>query len=112
MPEDPMSLQMLVCQLILLVLAGVFYSNEANSSENWQMTRLFHPSEANLASENKGRIIIYSGLTDKTVDKALDENFDRINAMMFTKTIKTDEAGNPLRDPETGEVMTEDDGCD
>ena len=107
-----MKLHALVSQLILLALAGVFFSNVAKSSENWQMKRLFHPTHAALASETKGKIIIYSGLTDKVVEKALDENFNRIDAMMFTKTIKTDETGNPLRDSETGELITEDDGCD
>ena len=107
-----MKIHMLVCQLILLALAGVVYSNAAKSSENWQMIRLLHPSAANLASEKKGKIIIYSGLTDKVVGKALDDNFDRIESMMFTKTIRTDATGIPLRDPETGDVLIEDDGCD
>ncbi len=101
-----------ICQLILLALAGVIYSNAAKSSESWQMKRLFHPGHAVLTSEAQGKIIIYSGLTDKVVDKALDENFDRIDSMMFTRTIKTDATGNPLRNSETGEVITEDDGCD
>jgi len=104
--------QMLLCQLILLVFAGVCYSNIAKSAENWQMKRLFHPTQADLASEKKGKIIIYSGLTDKTVAMALDENFHRIDAMMFTKTMVTDKQGTPLRDLETGEIVTEDDGCD
>jgi len=106
-----MNIQMLTCQLILIVLAGSFYSNAAKSSESWQMKLLFNPGEVNLASEKKGKIIIYSGLTDKTVARALDENFSRIGSMMFTKTIVTDEKGIPLRDSETGEIVTEDDGC-
>jgi len=107
-----MKIHILVCQLILLALAGVVYSNAAKSSGNWQMTRLFHPSEANLASEEKGKIIIYSGLTDKVVARALDANFGRIESMMFTKTIRTGATGIPLRDLETGEILIEDDGCD
>jgi len=107
-----MNIQILLSQLILIALAGAFYSNAAKSSENWQTHRLFQPSEANLASERKGKIIIYSGLTDRVVTRAMDENFDRIDAMMFTRTIVTDEKGAPLRDSETGEIVTEDDGCD
>jgi len=102
----------LVCQLILLALAGVFYSNVAKSSDNWQMMRLFHPTPAALASEMEGKIIIYSGLTDNDVDQAMEENFNRIHAMMFVKTISTDASGSPLIDPETGEPVIEDDGCD
>jgi len=104
--------QILFTQLILLAFAGLIYSNAVKSSNSWQMTRLFHPSQADLASEKKGKIIIYSGLTDKTVAMALDENFYRIEAMMFTKTILTDAKGTPLRDAETGEIVVEDDGCD
>ena len=107
-----MKLQVLACQLMLLVLAGVFYSNVAKASESWQMSRLFHPTHAALASEKRGKVIIYSGLTDKVVDKALDENFGRIESMMFTRTVRTDDTGNPLRDPKTGEVLIEEDGCD
>jgi len=97
---------------MLLALAGVCYSNVARSSESWQMKRLFHPSHAALASEKRGKVIIYSGLTDKVVKKALDENFGRIESMMFTRTVRTDDTGNPLRDPKTGEVLIEEDGCD
>jgi hypothetical protein len=76
------------------------------------MKQLFHPSLASLAGEKRGKVIIYSGLTDKVVERALDENFDRIQSMMFTRTIRTDDTGIPLRDPETGEVLIEEDGCD
>jgi len=107
-----MRLQVLVCQFILLALAGVFYSNVAQASESWQMKQLFHPSPASLASEKRGKVIIYSGLTDKVVEKALSENFGRIQSMMFTRTIRTDDTGNPLRDPKTGDVLIEEDGCD
>ena len=107
-----MRFYLLVCQFTLLALAGVFYSNVAKASEGWQMKQLFHPSHASLASEKRGKVIIYSGLTDKVVDKALDENFGRIESMMFTRTVRTDDTGNPLRDPKTGEVLIEEDGCD
>ena len=107
-----MRIHVFVYQLILATLVSMFYPGAASSSESWQMKRLLHPTDAVLASEKKGKIIIYSGLTDKVVDKALDENFDRIDAMMFTKTIKTDATGDPLRDSVTGEVIMEDDGCD
>ena len=101
-----------IAVLITLSLTGLSYADESVSSESWQMRRLLNPTPAELAGEKKGRVMIYDGLTDKTVDKALDENFDRIGALMFTRTVVTDEAGNPLRDPDTGEIVIEEDGCD
>ena len=32
--------------------------------------------------------------------------------MMFVNTVVTDDNGNPLKDPESGEVVVEHDGCD
>jgi len=101
-----------VSLLILLSLASASYANEFDTAGGWQMIRLFHPTQADLVSEKKGKIIIYDGLTDKTVDRALDEHFDRIGALMFIRTVVTDDTGKPLQDPETGELVTEEDGCD
>jgi hypothetical protein len=41
----------------------------------------------------------------------LDEQFERVDNMMFIRTIKTDKTGAAERHPETGEVAYEDDGC-
>ena len=107
-----MKLLLLISLVAMLTVTNLSHANEFESSKSWQMSRLFHPTEADLASEKKGRIMIYDGVTDKTVDRALDEHFDRIGALMFTRTIVTDDTGNPLRDPETNEIVVEEDGCD
>lgn len=83
----------------------------AMAIENWQYNRLFNPSPANLKAEERGTVFIYDGLTDVTVKQALDQNFDRIQNMLFTGTVITDENGNPQLDPITGEPLVEDDGC-
>ena len=79
--------------------------------EQWQYNRLFNPSPADRENEKRGDVVIYDGLTDVTVKKALDENFDRIQNMMFTRTVITDEDGEPEIDPITGNILVEDDGC-
>ena len=76
-----------------------------------ELRRLFDPTDAELASEAEGRIYIYDGLTDRDIQRALNEEFERVDNMMFIRTRKTDEAGEVKRDAETGEVEYEDDGC-
>lgn len=77
----------------------------------WYLQRLFEPTSQQLAIEARGRVQLYSGLKDSDVGRALDEQFERIDAMMFTGTIVTDPEGEPVKDPETGEVLVENDGC-
>ena len=70
----------------------------------WQLGLLLNPSVHQLDLERKGRVVIYDGLRSADIDRALEQQFDRIDSMMFIGTVVTD--------PETGEVMVEDDGCD
>jgi hypothetical protein len=41
----------------------------------------------------------------------VDKEFDRMENMMFIRTKKTDPDGSLRKDPETGQVEVEDDGC-
>lgn len=76
-----------------------------------EMRRLLQPTPAELAQEQKGRIYIYDGLRAADIENAMDAAFGRIENMMFIRVRKTDEQGETLRDPATGEVQYEDDGC-
>lgn len=93
--------------MLLVVAAGV----SAEDVRDIELRRLFDPTHAEIASEAEGRIYIYDGLTDLDVQRALNEEFDRVENMMFIRTRKTDGAGEVKRDAETGEVEYEDDGC-
>ena len=106
-------------RLITLVMAVTLNSGLAGAAKadspamkNWQMTRLFEPTQVDRKSEDKGRVMIYDGMTDKDVERAFDEQFERLDNMMFTRTVVTDDSGEPRR-TDSGEVVTEgDDGCD
>jgi hypothetical protein len=99
-----------VLSLSMSVAAGA--NADSSSMKNWQMTRLLEPTPADRKSEEKGRVMIYDGLTDKDVERAFDEQFDRVEHMMFTHTLVTDDSGEPERS-DGGEFITEgDDGCD
>ena len=71
--------------------------------------RLFEPTESELRNEAAGRVYIYEGMTDRAVEQAMEDAFERVEYMMFINTIRTDARGQPLRDPETGLIEADDD---
>jgi hypothetical protein len=102
---DFLSLSVFPAVLIL----GV--SGPVEAQDSWQEKMLFTPSPSQLELEKRGRIMIYDGLKDTQVSRAMDAQFDRIESMMFVRTVATDARGEVLRDKETDEVVVEDDGC-
>ena len=87
------------------LFSGLIFLNivPAYASDSFQHSMLFSPSEGMILAEAKGRIMIYDGLDIKTVNRAMDEQFDRIDNMMFTRVQHVQE---------NGEIEIEDDGCD
>jgi fructose-bisphosphate aldolase class 1 len=107
----------IITTLFVALLSGNTQAEEAvaqlaalEANNKWQVARLFEPTSSERNLEDKGYIMIYDNLPDTTVDKALDNNFDRIENMMFTRVVVTDEEGLPALD-ESGEIVKEDDGC-
>jgi thiamine biosynthesis lipoprotein ApbE len=98
--------------LLAIAATSMLTTNVQAELLDWYKQQLFEPSSQQLAMEQNGRIMIYDGLRDKDVQRALDEQFDRVESMMFTGTIVTDESGEPAINRETGEVLVENDGCD
>ena len=101
--------------IVLLLFVAVSMPVSAGSIEtammDWQIKQLFQPGKYRDSLEKQGRVFIYAGLKSSDVMRVLDEHFDRIQSMMFTGTVVTDDAGTPLRDPKTGNVVVEEDGC-
>ncbi len=104
-----------VCIAISLCLAWnstVEASNAAPSLEEWQLDLIYNPGESMLEREAKGLVFIYDGLAESEVEQILDDKFERIEYMMFTRVKKTDANGDKMIDPETGDELVLDDGCD
>ena len=103
---------MLLVNSVLLIAAfpmKYVIADIDDSFYEWQTDRLLAPSDTDVQMENDGHIFIYSNLTDIDVEHALDDQFDRIESMMFVNTIVTDNTGTIQKDPLTGEMPTEDD---
>jgi hypothetical protein len=97
--------------LITCLLLGHASTALAADVRDIELRRLFEPTKSELEEEAEGRVYIYDGLHDKDVERAMEEEFDRIDGMMFIREKKTDDKGEVLKDPETGEDLVEDDGC-
>ncbi len=96
--------------ILPLLLAAASPAIAADTREI-ELRRLFDPSAAEQQAEQSGRVYIYEGLRDSDVRRAMKEEFDRIDSMMFIREQITDEHGEVKREPETGEPVYQDDGC-
>jgi hypothetical protein len=101
------------CVSVSLFSAVLVYglAGAAEAQDSWQEKILFNPPASQLELEKRGRVMIYDGLKDTQVNQAMDTQFDRIQSMMFVRTVATAPGGEVLRDKETGDVVVEDDGC-
>ncbi|MGD2073416.1 MAG: hypothetical protein PVG38_00615 [Gammaproteobacteria bacterium] len=70
--------------------------------DEFQVNALFDPSEAQLRAEATGRVMIYDGLHEDLVEQALDEEFERVEHMMFI---------NIRREQPDDVVVASDDDC-
>jgi len=97
--------------ILLLLLQFSSTLVRGDQQTDWYMQQLFEPTNAQLQQETRGWVQIYAGLRDVDVARATDEQFDRIEYMLFTRTKMTDTAGAVLTDLKTGEELVENDGC-
>ena len=95
---------------VLLIAAGPVIAEEGDLREI-ELRRLLEPTPAELRAEQAGRIYIYDGLRDVDIDRAMDEEFHRLDSMMFIRVKITDQKGEVQKDPDTGVAYVQDDGC-
>jgi hypothetical protein len=88
--------------IVLASILGSARAAETASTTDWQLALLFNPSEQQLKVEDKGRVVIYDGLKSSDVEKAMEQEFDRIEHMMFIRT-KVPSG--------TADYIEDDDGC-
>ena len=101
-----------ICAIFIRILTFVQLAQADINNDNWQHERLWNPSDSQLQYEQNGKIVIYHGLTDKTVENVMDNQFKRLSSMMFTGVVITIKDGDAVIDPDTNEIVVEDDGCD
>ena len=102
----------IIIPMLVIITALLSRPVTVSAADSWQVKMLFDPTPTQLEMEQtRSRIMIYHGLKDVEVTSAMDDQFDRIEHMMFTGTVATDSRGEALIDEETGEPVVEDDGC-
>jgi hypothetical protein len=104
LPEEAGTLRHLM--LIVLLMGTVLSSpaRAADANDSFQSNALFNPTPAQLRAEARGRVMICDGLDNAVVDRVLDEQFDRIEHMMFIRTRQNTSDGDD-------DDIVEDDGC-
>jgi hypothetical protein len=104
LPEETGTLSRLM--FIALFLGALLEptAQAADANDGFQTNALFNPTPSQLKAEARGRVMIYDGLDNTVVERALDEQFDRIEHMMFVRTRQS----TPDDDDE---YIVEDDGC-
>lgn len=98
--------------ILSMLPAGTAQSRADEGIGVWEAKLMYSPSASMLEAEDRGRVNIISGATEREVHGFMDAGFERIDHMMFVRTIKSAENGTPEIDPQSGEVVVEDDGCD
>ncbi len=85
-------------------IAGLLAMSTASPvyATDFHQNALFSPSQGLLKAEQRGRVMIYDGMHNQTVELAMNTQFDRIESMMFVNT---------LHAQPDGEVVADDD-CD
>ena len=104
---------MLVTTALAAALAGLLLlGRDARAADvrDIELRRLFEPTTAEQRAERSGRIYIYEGLRESDVARAMAEQFDRVDSMMFIRVQRPVQQTEP-KSKEPVEYQTQNDGC-
>jgi hypothetical protein len=100
--------------LVRSLAAGLLLVNpvlHAKDLRDIELRRLFEPTPAERRAERAGRVYIYEGLREDDVQRALREQFDRVNSMMFIRVQPNPATSSRPSDDGSTPVSYQDDGC-
>jgi hypothetical protein len=100
--------------MFIVLLMGILLAplaRAADANDGFQYNALFNPSPAQLKAEERGRVMIYDGLGNAVVERALDQQFGRIGHMMFTRIHEAPPKDDGTPPNKGGEDSSDDDGC-
>ena len=90
--------------LLSLILSESVFAKES-AVYLWQKKQLLSPDESTIQYEKeKQKVVIYEGLTIEDVENALNQQFNRVEHMMFVGTV--------LPPTAAGVPQQEADGCE
>jgi hypothetical protein len=111
LPEDTGTLSRLMTIVLLMGTLLAPLAQAADANDGFQYNALFNPSPAQLKAEAHGRVMIYDGLDNAVVERALDQQFGRIEHMMFTRIHEAPPKDDGTPPNKGGEDSSDDDGC-
>ncbi len=80
------------------IVPVILIASSSVHADTYQERMLFTPSKSNLQAEARGFIMIYDGLKNETIELAMNEQFNRIENMMFVRTKYVQENGETEAD--------------
>lgn len=102
----------LFCLIVVFLLCTSVMAAQDGAMDlmyEFQLDQLMDPSEEQIQLEKEGYVFIYDGLKESDIQLALDKYQNRMGSMMFINVVWTNEAGEPLVDPYTGQPIVDND---
>ena len=111
LPEETGTLSRFMTFVLLMGTLLTPIVRVADANQSFQYKTLFNPTPSQLKAEERGRVMIYDRLDDALVERALDQQFGRIEHMMFTRIHEPPPKDDGTPPNKGGEDSSDDDGC-